>query len=103
MGSDAAAIRTRATRDGDDWIINGEKTFITGGNDADFVMVFAVTDPEKHKEGRVGESVTCFIVDRDQGWRSEYIDTMGQWGPAASSAVLGEVGKGFALALEWIG
>ena len=45
-GSDATAIRTSARKDGSDWIINGEKTFITGGNEADFTMVFAITDPE---------------------------------------------------------
>lgn len=111
-GSDARAIRTRAERDDDDWVITGEKTFITGGHEADFVMVFAVTDAEAHREGRTGESVTCFLVDREQGWTSHPIDTMGEWGPAAltfdgvrvpSSAVLGEVGKGFALAMQWIG
>jgi acyl-CoA dehydrogenase len=111
-GSDARAIRTAARRDGDDWVINGEKTFITGGHEADFVMVFAVTDPEAHKAGRTGESVTCFLVDRERGWTSHPIDTMGEWGPAAltfddvrvpQSAVLGEVGKGFALAMQWIG
>ncbi len=111
-GSDARAIRTSAVRDGDEWVINGEKTFITGGNEADFTMVFAVTDPEKHKQGLTGESVTCFLVDRDQGWKSEYIDTMGEWGPASlvfddvrvpHSAILGEEGKGFALAMQWIG
>jgi acyl-CoA dehydrogenase len=56
--------------------------------------------------------VTCFLVDRDRGWRSEYIDTMGEWGPAAlvfedvrvpHSAILGEEGKGFELAMRWIG
>lgn len=107
-GSDAKAIRTTARRDGSDWVINGEKTFITGGNEADFVMVFAVTDPEKGANG----GVTCFLVDRDMGWRSEYIDTMGEWGPASlvfedvrvpDSQVLGEVGQGFALAMQWIG
>ncbi len=111
-GSDARAIRTSAVRDGDEWVINGEKTFITGGNEADFCMVFAVTDPAKHKEGRTAESVTCFLVDRDQGWKSEYIDTMGEWGPAAlvfddvrvpHSAILGEEGTGFELAMRWIG
>jgi len=111
-GSDARAIRTTARRDGDEWVINGEKTFITGGNEADFTMVFAVTDAEKHEQGRTGESVTCFLADRDTGWRSEPIDTMGEWGPASlvfddvripHSAVLGEVGKGFALAMRWIG
>ncbi|EHK80119.1 acyl-CoA dehydrogenase family protein [Saccharomonospora azurea] len=107
-GSDAKAIRTTARKEGGEWVINGEKTFITGGNEADFVMVFAVTDPEKGANG----GVTCFLVDRDMGWRSEYIDTMGEWGPASlifenvrvpESQVLGEVGQGFALAMQWIG
>ncbi len=44
-GSDAANIKMSARRDGDDWILNGEKIFITGGNDADFAIVVAVTDP----------------------------------------------------------
>lgn len=111
-GSDARAIRTTAVREGDEWVINGEKTFISGGDEADFTMVFAVTDPEKHREGRTDESVTCFLVDRDQGWKSEHIDTMGQWGPASlvfddvrvpHSAILGEEGNGFELAMQWIG
>ena len=107
-GSDAKAIRTSAKQDGDDWIINGEKTFITGGNEADFVMVFAVTDKEEGADG----GVTCFLVDRDMGWKSSMIDTMGEWGPAAlefvdvrvpQKNVLGEVGHGFELAMRWIG
>ncbi|SDK91815.1 acyl-CoA dehydrogenase family protein [Nonomuraea jiangxiensis] len=102
-GSDARNIRTRATRDGGEWIINGEKTFITGGNEADFVMVFAVAEEY---------GVTCFLVDRDLGWTSEPIPTMGQWGPAAlvfqdvrvpEENILGELGKGFELAMQWIG
>jgi alkylation response protein AidB-like acyl-CoA dehydrogenase len=107
-GSDAKAIRTSARKDGTDWIINGEKTFITGGNEADFAMVFAITDPEKGANG----GVTCFLVDRAMGWRSEYIDTMGEWGPAAlvfedvrvpETQILGELGYGFDLAMQWIG
>ncbi|GAA3103943.1 acyl-CoA dehydrogenase family protein [Nonomuraea salmonea] len=102
-GSDARNIRTRATRDGAEWVINGEKTFITGGNEADFVMVFALA--EEH-------GVTCFLVDRDMGWTSEPIPTMGQWGPASlvfqdvrvpEENILGELGKGFELAMQWIG
>ena len=107
-GSDARAIRTSARKDGTDWIINGEKTFITGGNEADFVMVFAITDPEKGSNG----GVTCFLVDREAGWKSEYIDTMGEWGPASlifqdvrvpETQILGEEGRGFELAMQWIG
>jgi acyl-CoA dehydrogenase len=107
-GSDAKAIRTSARQDGTDWVINGEKTFITGGNEADFTMVFAVTDKQKGANG----GVTCFLVDRDAGWLSEPIDTMGEWGPAAlvfedvrvpQENILGEVGKGFELAMQWIG
>ncbi|GAA1116733.1 acyl-CoA dehydrogenase family protein [Nocardiopsis composta] len=107
-GSDAKAIRTRAVRDGDHWVINGEKTFITGGNEADFALVFAVTDPDKGADG----GVTCFIADREAGWTSEPIDTMGERRPASlvfsdvrvpHSAVLGEEGNGFRLAMQWIG
>ncbi|SEN48242.1 acyl-CoA dehydrogenase family protein [Nonomuraea pusilla] len=102
-GSDARNIRTKAVRDGAEWIINGEKTFITGGSEADFVMVFAVAE---------GHGVTCFLVDRDMGWTSEPIPTMGEWGPASlvfqdvrvpEENVLGELGKGFELAMQWIG
>jgi alkylation response protein AidB-like acyl-CoA dehydrogenase len=107
-GSDARSIRTRAEKVGRDWVINGEKIFITNGNEADFCMVFAVTDREKGADG----GVTCFLVDRDMGWKSSPIPTMGEWGPAALSFedvhvpeenVLGEVGHGFDLAMRWIG
>jgi acyl-CoA dehydrogenase len=106
-GSDARNIRTRARRDGDDWVISGEKTFITGGNEADFAIVFAVTDPDKGADG----GISCFLVDRDMGWKSEPIQTMGQWGPAAlvfddvhvpAGNLLGELGNGFELAMRWI-
>ncbi len=60
-GSDPArAIQTRAVRDGDDWIINGSKIFISGADRADFGLVFARTDPDRGRNG-----VTCFIVDTD--------------------------------------
>lgn len=60
-GSDPArAIQTRAIRDGDEWVINGGKTFISGADRADFGLVFARTDPDKGRNG-----VTCFIVDTE--------------------------------------
>ena len=77
-GSDATNIRTSAKPDGDDWLITGEKTFITGGNEADFALVFAVTDADLGARG----GITCFIVDREMGWTSQPIPTMGEWGPA---------------------
>ncbi|KGR85031.1 acyl-CoA dehydrogenase family protein [Lysinibacillus odysseyi] len=110
-GSDTRNIKMTAVKDGEEWVLNGEKTFITGGNEADFVMAIAVTDKELHdKTGTQG--VTCFIVDRDMGWKSEYIDTMGEWGPASlifdnvrvpEENILGELHKGYNLGLEWIG
>jgi acyl-CoA dehydrogenase len=108
-GSDAANIKLSARKDGDDWILNGEKTFITNGNDADFVIVVAVTDREK---GVRGGGTTAFLVDRSMGWRSEFIQTMGEGGPAAlifddvrvpARNILGEIGQGFELGMKWIG
>jgi len=108
-GSDAANIKLSARQDGDDWVLNGEKTFITNGNDADFVIVVAVTDKEK---GVRGGGTTAFLVDRDMGWRSEFIQTMGEGGPASlifedvrvpSRNILGEIGQGFELGMKWIG
>ncbi len=58
-GSDPArAIQTRAVRDGDEWVINGAKMFISGADRADFGLVFARTDPTRGRGG-----VTCFIVE----------------------------------------
>ena len=52
-GSDPAAMRTNAVRDGDDYVINGVKRFITGADEADFAQVFAVTDTEKRARGGI--------------------------------------------------
>ncbi|MAT83098.1 MAG: cyclohexanecarboxyl-CoA dehydrogenase [Gammaproteobacteria bacterium] len=105
-GSDPArAIQTRAVRDGDDWVINGGKIFISGADRADFGLVFARTDPER---GRAG--VTCFIVDTDMpGFHvrrvvhtlraARYATELGFEDLRVPHAnVLGEVGGGFAIA-----
>jgi butyryl-CoA dehydrogenase len=59
-GSDAAAIRTLARRDGDDYVLDGSKLFITNGTDADLALVFATVDPKQRHHG-----ITCFIVPAD--------------------------------------
>ncbi len=107
-GSDATNIKMPAVRDGTDWVLNGEKVFITNGCEADFAIVFAVTDRNKGYKG----GVTAFLVDRAMGWTSRRIETMGSWGPAElhfenvrvpAENVLGEVGNGFQQAMAWIG
>jgi alkylation response protein AidB-like acyl-CoA dehydrogenase len=60
-GSDPAGMQTRAVRDGDDWIINGRKTWITRAAEADFTILMAITDAEK----RVRGGMSAFLVDRD--------------------------------------
>src|SRR4029077_11666760 len=105
-GSDPArAIRTKAVRDGDAWVINGSKIFISGADGADYGIVFARTDASKGRGG-----ITCFIVDADTpGFfvrrvvptlRSAPYATELQFDNARVPAanVLGEVNKGFAIA-----
>jgi butyryl-CoA dehydrogenase len=58
-GSDAGATRTLAVRDGDEWVINGQKNFITNGSIADVVVITAKTDPEKGARG-----ISSFIVEK---------------------------------------
>jgi len=61
-GSDATRIQTKAVKaQGGSWVINGRKHFITGGQSADFALVFAVTDPGKRAQG----GITAFLVDAD--------------------------------------
>ena len=105
-GSDAAAIKTKAVLDGDHWVINGQKLWITNGGIADFFTVFAKTEgPEGH--------ITAFIVTRDMGGVScgPHEDKMGLRASSTTtvhfdqvrvpkSHVLGEVGKGFKVAMK---
>lgn len=108
-GSDAAHIRTMATRDGDDWVLNGSKMWITNGSFADVLVVFAVNDRERGARG----GITAFIVEKEfPGFKVGKIEEkMGLRGshtaslyfedcrvPAAN--VLGEVGQGFATAMR---
>ena len=103
-GSDAAAIRTRAVREGDSWIIDGTKTFNTNGSFADIVTVLAVTDPTLGAHG----GITAFIVESDMpGFRvGTHEDKMGIRGSSTAELifdgvrvphenVLGKVGEGF--------
>jgi len=59
-GSDAAAVRTRAVREGDEYVLDGDKVFITNGTHADVALVFATLDPEKKHKG-----LACFLVPCD--------------------------------------
>ena len=101
-GSDAGGIRTRATKDGDSWIITGNKLWISWADSVDFFIVIAVTDPEKRNRG----GMTAFLVDaRAEGLEvSKPILTMGEQRPfglyfdgvrVPDSAVLGNVGDAF--------
>jgi len=105
-GSDPArAIQTKAVRDGDDWIINGSKIFISGADRAEYGLVFARTDADKGRNG-----VTCFIVETS--WPGFHVRRVVHTLRSANYAtelqfedlrvphanVLGEVNKGFAIA-----
>lgn len=107
-GSDAAAITTRAKRDGEHYILDGKKQFITSGKEGDFIIVFAVTDPAAGKKG-----MSAFIVPvKTPGYNVMRIeDKMGQHCsdtaalsfdsmriPAAN--LLGKEGDGYKIALS---
>jgi len=107
-GSDAADLRTRAVRDGDHYVINGTKQFITSGKYADTAIVFAVTDPEAGKKG-----ITAFIVPtKNDGYVVANIEEkMGQHASDTAQIVfdnlripvenrLGEEGEGYKIALS---
>ncbi|HXG40226.1 MAG TPA: acyl-CoA dehydrogenase family protein [Candidatus Limnocylindrales bacterium] len=109
-GSDAAALRTRATRDGSDYLISGSKRFISHGSIADLVTVFAVTDPEAPDRHR---RLSCFVVERGApGFSVTRLEhKMGIRGsPTAELAFdrvripadqrIGEEGDGFAIAMR---
>ncbi len=108
-GSDPASMRTTAVRDGNDWIINGEKTWVTMGDIANLAVIYTITDKEKGASG----GVTSFLVPAETpgyeiGARE---DKMGQRGSGTVSLALtdvrvpdvnrlGEVGYGFRTAMQ---
>jgi butyryl-CoA dehydrogenase len=104
-GSDAANQKTRARKDGDRWIINGSKMWISNGNVAKVALIFAQTDPDKGHRG-----TACFLVDTEQdGYQPTPIHgKMGLHGSdtaaislidCEATQVLGEVGQGFKIAM----
>jgi acyl-CoA dehydrogenase len=106
-GSDAQAIRTTARRDGDSWVIDGHKHYITNGDRADLAIVFAVTDAEKRAAG----GITAFVVPRGQFTSGRTQWTMADSHPAEinldgaripADHVIGEVGLGFAAAMSFL-
>ena len=106
-GSDAQAIRTTARRDGDSWVIDGHKHYITNGDRADIAIVFAVTDPEKRAAG----GITAFLVPRGQFTSGRTQWTMADSHPAEihldgarvpADHVIGEVGLGFMAAMSFL-
>ncbi|TVP54946.1 MAG: acyl-CoA dehydrogenase [Gemmatimonadales bacterium] len=107
-GSDAFALACRAEADGDDWVIDGQKLWITNGNEAEIFIVFATVDPDAGYKG-----ITAFVVDRDTpgftvgkkedklGIRaSSTTELIFEGCRVPGSQVLGEVGKGYKVAIE---
>jgi alkylation response protein AidB-like acyl-CoA dehydrogenase len=104
-GSDAGAMRTSARLDGDEWVINGTKNWISNAGVADFYVVFAVTDRESRR-------VTAFVVEKDREGFSvpKFEHKLGIHGSPTGQPVLedvrvpqenviGEVGRGMSVAL----
>lgn len=102
-GSDVAGIKTHAVRDGDDWVINGSKTYITNGHRSDVIVLVTKTDPDAGYGG-----FTLFLVPMDTPGviREKRLQKLGMHASdtallafqdvrVPNSAVLGEVGKGF--------
>ncbi len=107
-GSDAFALSCRATRDGDDWVLQGQKLWVTNGYEASTYIVFATVDPAAGHKG-----ITAFMVDRDSPGFSvgKKEDKLGIRASSTaelildavrvpSGKVLGEVGRGYKVAIE---
>ena len=107
-GTDAQGQQTKAVLDGDEWVINGSKCFITNGNVADTFVVFAMTDKSKGNHG-----ISAFIVEKDfPGFSTgKHEKKMGIRGSSTCDLIfencivpkenlLGKVGKGFSIAMK---
>ena len=114
-GSDVRGMQCAARSDGDDWIINGTKHFISHANIADFVIVFVATGEEETPRG-IKKKITCFLIDRgtpgfeiEEGYASVshrgYQNCILRFDECRvpKSQILGEVHKGFDIANEWLG
>lgn len=108
VGSDASAILCKAERDGDHWVLNGVKQFITSGKNAQVALVFAVTDKQAGKKG-----ISCFLVPTNtQGYLVTRIeDKMGQHASDTATItfeecriplenLVGQQGEGYKIALS---
>ena len=109
-GSDPGAMRTTAVRDGDHYVINGVKRFITGADLADFVILMAATDRSKGSRG----GISCFVFDMDTPGvklTTCYQTLTGEtpWEIVFDNVrvherhLVGEEGKGFSLGQKWLG
>ena len=110
VGSDSPNMRTTAEKDGDEWVIDGHKQWITNAPYADFVQVFARTTPQD-EVGRYG-GITCFIVEADEYEVGRINNAVGLEGMQAElhfddvrvgeERVLGEVDSGFYQAMDFL-
>ena len=113
-GSDVRGMKASAVRDGDDWILNGTKHFISGAEHADFVIVFMATGEDQTSHGPK-KRITCFLIDRGtkgfdiregyksvshRGYKNYVLDFDDCRLPSAQ--VLGEVDGGFDVMNEWL-
>ncbi len=109
VGSDTAGMKTRATRDGDEWVLNGEKRFITNGSQADFMCAFAITNPDVNSK----KGMTAFIIDTTADGFSvvEDHDLLGMKSArvshlkfdnvrVGSEMILGDLGQGFTILMD---
>ncbi len=113
-GSDVRGMKTTARKDGDDWVINGVKHFISHADIADFVIVFVATGEDQTPRGP-RKQITCFLIDRDtpgfeirEGYQSVshrgYANCILNFDDCRvpSSQILGAVGQGFEVANTWL-